>query len=292
MQPYYADNDVTLYHGDCRGVLPTLPAASVDAVVCDPPYPCVDRDYGYWTEDEWHGLMADVVAQLRRVLTPTGSAVLVLQPNSERLGRMRPWLWDFLAWAAREWGVVQDAYWWNFTAPPEAHAIQGRLLRPSLKMCVWLGPPDCHRNQEAVLWSESAFTTALRLEGRTRLSRFKPGRDVQPSGHGMNRRRALDRSAERGGVTPFNVLPLDNAPHAGHAGGLGHSAGTPSALCCWWIRYLTPPGGMVLDPFCGSGTVLRAAKQLGRRGIGIEAVEDYCRMAVGTLGQQALPLAV
>ena len=37
-EPYYADDSVTLYHGDCLDVLPKLPNASVDAVVTDPPY--------------------------------------------------------------------------------------------------------------------------------------------------------------------------------------------------------------------------------------------------------------
>jgi site-specific DNA-methyltransferase (adenine-specific) len=38
MIPYYAEHGITLYHGDCRDVLPTLPAASVDLIVTDPPY--------------------------------------------------------------------------------------------------------------------------------------------------------------------------------------------------------------------------------------------------------------
>ena len=38
MKPYYQDDAVTIYHGDCREVVPTLAESSVDAVVCDPPY--------------------------------------------------------------------------------------------------------------------------------------------------------------------------------------------------------------------------------------------------------------
>ena len=146
----------TMHHGDCLEWLTTLPDKSVDAVVSDPPDPEISRDYGRLTEGEWHTLMRGVVEQSRRVLKPHGSAVFILQPNSERVGRMRPWLWEFMAWTAREWNMVQDAWWWNTSAPPTVHVHRKNgLMRPSVKACVWLGEPDCLRNQDAVLWTET-----------------------------------------------------------------------------------------------------------------------------------------
>jgi hypothetical protein len=91
----------TLIWGDCRTEMKKLASRSIDAIITDPIYPCVDREYGRMSEQDWHGLMRAVVAQARRVLKPKGSAVFILGLNSEKVGKMRLWLWDFVAWAGR-----------------------------------------------------------------------------------------------------------------------------------------------------------------------------------------------
>jgi DNA modification methylase len=55
----------------------------------------------------------------------------------------------------------------------------------------------------------------------------------------------------------------------------GHPAMTPSPLCDRWTRYISPPGGLVCDPFMGSGTVGLAALKRGRRFVGIERDAGY-----------------
>lgn len=267
-----------IIEGDCLSILPTLPDASVDSIVTDPPYPEIDRPYGRLTEAEWWDLMRGVVTEARRVLKPTGSAVFVLQPNQERIGRTRPWLWDFMGWICREWNMPQDAWWWNPAAMPNVQSNQGRLMRPSVKACVWAGPADCYRNQDIVLWSPSA---AMERESRTNEVARR-----YPSGQWKNEARIAQTVDRRGGVTPFNLHCIPNSDSANSAGAAGHGAGTPLPLCRFWVRYLTPPEGTVLDMFCGSGTVGQACLEEGFSYIGIEKMPAYAAMARERVGSR------
>ena len=69
-----------------------------------------------------------------------------------------------------------------------------------------------------------------------------------------------------------------------------HPTVKPSALMRYLVRLVTPPGGIVLDPFMGSGSTLRAAKHYGMRSIGIEIDPSYCAIAARRLAQEVLAL--
>ena len=265
-----------LHHGDCIAWLDTLPAESVDAVVCDPPYAEIDRDYGRMTEAQWEEFAHVLVRKSLRVLKPHGSAVFIIQPNSERVGRMRAWVFRFLAWCADDLvretggrvGMVQDAWWWNPSSPPTRHCNRDiGLMRPSVKPCVWIGAEGCYRDQQEVLWSESTGNASARFASNER--------NVPPGGNGMRQQRCAFAALERGGVTPFNLLPVSGASGADSAGAFGHGAGTPYDLAAWWVRYLCPKGGVVVDPCGGTMTMGLAAVRQGRRFLGCEQMTQH-----------------
>lgn len=66
----------------------------------------------------------------------------------------------------------------------------------------------------------------------------------------------------------------------------GHPCPKPIGLAKWLVSRATLAGESLLDPFCGSGTTLVAAKDLGRRAIGIEIEEKYCEIAAKRLSQE------
>lgn len=260
----------TIHCGDAVTYLQSLPDGCVDACITDPPYAEVDRDYGRLTESDWMALMQTVTREVKRVVKPGGSAMFVLQPNFEKLGKMRLWVWRYLLWAAEEWNLIQDAYWWNIAMPPLAGASEG-YMRGAVKYCIWLGAPDACRYQDAVLWKMSDSVKSADLGDRA-LQYFL-------SGVSIRRGKITETPLRRGGSTPFNILPIPNTNSTSSAGSNGHGAGTPYKLVEWWIRYLTQPGDTVLDPFMGSGTTALVARAEGRNYLGCDLNPEYVEMA-------------
>lgn len=69
-----------------------------------------------------------------------------------------------------------------------------------------------------------------------------------------------------------------------------HTCPKPLNMMKWVVQRFVEQDRMVVDPFAGSGTTLLAAKETGRKAIGIELDEKYCEIAATRLEQEVLPL--
>ncbi len=125
-------------------------------------------------------------------------------------------------------------------------------------------------------WSQS------RLRNLSETDRRRDNSHVQ-SGFGKK----IENWVGRELAYPDNVLYL-----ATECSNQGHSATFPVELPAWFIKLFTQPGDVVLDPFLGSGTTAVAAKQLGRRCIGIEINPEYVQLTQERLDAMQFPISL
>ena len=93
------------------------------------------------------------------------------------------------------------------------------------------------------------------------------------------------RWAESGTRLTRSVLQVRSAHHSAI-----HPTEKPVGILLPLVEYACPPGGLILDPFAGSGSTAVAARLLGRRAVLIEADERYCETIARRLAQDVLPL--
>jgi site-specific DNA-methyltransferase (adenine-specific) len=219
-EPYYQDDHVTIYHRDCREILPGL---EFDVVVTDPPYG-INLACNYGTRkrtalarsNDYPDIVGDSEPFDPAFILALGKPTAMFGANhyASRVPDSPTWLvWDKLdgLTGKREIGFNDQAdtelAWTNFGGP-------------------------------------------ARLFGHRWMGAMKAGED-----------RATPRR---------------------------HPTEKPVELMRWVITQAPP--GVILDPFMGSGSTLRAAKDLGRKAIGIEIEERYCEIAAKRMAQEVLAL--
>jgi len=218
MIPYYQDDHCTIYHGDCRDVMPTIEA---DVMVTDPPYGMAYRS------------------------------------NQRKAGRLDAVIGD------------QD------TGTRDAIVALWGAERPALVFGRWSVDAPRGERQRLIWWKE--VTPGM---GDLSIPWGPAHEDIHLLGRGWS---LIDGIKRQGSVIPTK----------GGTGGVygdenktGHPTPKPIGLMQHLIERCPP--GVILDPFMGSGTTLRAAKDLGRKAIGIEIDERYCEVAAKRLGQEVL----
>jgi len=280
--------------GDVRQVLDTLPEESIDTVVTSPPYFRL-RNYGHDQQiglersvDQWVDELRLVARGLRRVLKPAGSLWLNLgdtfsrhpldgaAPKSLVLAPERL----ALALVADGW-VLRNKVIWAKTNPMPT-SVKDRLS------CTWevvyLFTREQHYffNLDAIRVPHTN-TRGSKRRGRTKapVTRAKAWSVPEAwrgpssgSNGGLDRLKSMGLAGHRLGKNPGDVWNIATAGYRG-----AHHAVYPIALAERPILATCPPGGVVLDPFMGSGTTAIAAERHGRRWVGIEINPDIAEQA-------------
>ncbi len=227
MSPYFQRDGITIYHGDCRDVLPGL--GKVDAVVADPPY----------------GIQYVTARRSRtdKLRTPVA--------NDRSLAVVAE------AWPMAIERLADDRHWYAFASPRCIAEASG----------IFTGA------KHILAWDKGDRGTVGDLEAGF-------GEAWEAIFYGMKGRRPLN------GKRPRTVIRFDWSGTMDPQ----HPTVKPIPLLSRLIAWSTEVGETVLDLFMGSGTTLRAARNIGRRAIGIEIEERYCEIAARRLEQNVLAL--
>jgi site-specific DNA-methyltransferase (adenine-specific) len=246
--PYWTDGTVSLYLGDCREILPALDGA--DCIIADPPYGETSLPWDRWP-DGW----------LQVAVTVTRSLWC--------FGSLRLFAGRWPEFAAAGWKFSHDVVWEKQNG---TGAAADRFKRVHEHMLHWYSGA-----WGAVHHDVPRVPSQYRDRGNKKAEQLRDGRHSGQTGFShdayIDDRLRLARSV---------IYARNNQRSA------LHPTEKPVKLLDLLIRYACPPGGIVLDPFAGSGSTLDAARCSGRRAIGIEADEHYCELAARRLSQGTL----
>lgn len=286
-QPAYTTARGAAYCADSLDVLAGLASQSIDLVLTSPPYALeFKKEYGNEAKDRYVAWFLPFAREIQRVLVNDGSFVLNIGGSYNR-GTPTRSLYHFrlLLALCEEIGfhLAQEAFWYNpakVPAPAEWCNVRRIRVKDSVEYVWWFSrSPWPHANNREVLVPYSVDMERLIKRGfRTK---------VRPSGWKPTAGWARDN----GGSIPSNLLERGNnesnsayIKSCAEYGLKPHPARFPAALPEWWIRFLTKPGAIVLDPFAGSNTTGRVAEDLERQWISIERDREYVQSSAVRFG--------
>jgi len=258
VKAYYEQDGCTIYHGDCRDVLPSLSCVSM--AFTSPPYNTLGERIpkapsGIWAKSSGMlGFARDVNAE--------GYDDDMSEPEYQALQNE---VVDLVGRALR----IGGSLFYNH----KCRWRDGTLLHPVR----WVRPTSLVFREE-LIWDRGVsmtFNARMFAPSEERILWF-----VKPCAAGV----ALHAWQQPSGPALLSVWRIP--PEQG--GKKHHPVSFPAALPMRAILATTIDGDTVLDPFMGSGTTLVAAKRLGRKAIGIEIEERYCEIAAERLRQGAL----
>lgn len=271
-------DDGCIMTGDALDLLPQLPAGQVDLFFTSPPYADA-RNYARIHPDRYVEWFLPAAKAMLAASSGSGSLVLNINDRVVR-GQRHPYVYELvLAMIDIGWRWTETYIW----AKP--NAVPGRFGPRTKDAFEYV----YHFAAGQRPWFD---LDAVRVPYRTsedeiaRRAMSTAGRRTTTAGFGRDRAGTY----RRGGADPGNVITVPQTYNQHH--GVRHPAAMPEGLAEWAVKVLCPPGGLVFDPFAGSGTTLVAAHRHGRRAAGIELHEQYATEARSRVAESFGPDAV
>lgn len=263
------------YQGDAADVLTHLADDSVALVFTSPPFALRrQKAYGNVSAEEYIDWFWPIALQIQRVLRSDGSFVMELGGAWNKGGTRSLFPYKLLLRLGEIFHLAQDFYWHNpsrLPSPAEWVTIRRTRVKEAVTQIWWLSKtPEPQADNRRVLVPYSKSMKRLLKDG------YQPA--LRPSQHeiGPHFRR------DNGGAIPPNVLTVPNTRSCDdylfkcRSAKLPiHPARFPPELPDFFIRFLTEPGQLVVDPFAGSNTTGQVAEALGRKWCSIEINPDY-----------------
>lgn len=280
--------------GDSRAMLFNQAAPnSVDLIMTSPPFGLVrKKSYGNEDAEQYCDWFRPFAEGFKRVLKDNGSLVIDIG-GAWVPGQPTRSLYHFklLVMLVEEFGfhLCQEHYWWNPSKlPTPAEWVNVRRVRVKDAVnCVWWlsKSPFPKANNKRVLQPYSKSMQDLLKNGYVA--------KLRPSGHDISEKFRRDN----GGSVPPNLLAIANTEsngryqdHCRKENIAIHPARFPAQLPEYFIRFLTDPGDLVIDPFAGSCVTGAVAETLNRRWVCCELSEEYLMGGLARFTPSVQPL--
>ena len=277
--PVYSTKLGEAYCANCLEVLASVPEGSVDLVITSPPFALRrKKSYGNVSAAQYCDWFWPHAQAISRVLKRRGSFVLDIGGSWQK-GRPTRTLYHFelllrLCGSDGLFHLAQEFYWYNpakMPAPAQWVTVERIRVKDAVNPIWWLSKsPRPKASNRRVLTPYTASMERLLAKG------YNEG--PRPSGHvvsgkwGRRHRGAIPPNL----ITAANTRSSDRYVRECRARGLEvHPARFVRAVPEFFIKFLTRPGDLVLDPFAGSNVVGEVAERLGRRWLSVEVLRDY-----------------
>lgn len=253
-------------HGDALEYLPQLPKGSVDLFFTSPPYADA-RAYSRIHPDNYVEWFMPFAEAMFEATADTGSLIINIKNRVANRGELRgqrhPYVYQLvLAMQVMGWRWIETYIWAKPNAVPGKFGPRTKDAFEYVYHFTRGDKPYFDLDAVRVPYKADAAEIARRKQD-------KLGRRSTEAGFGRDR----TKTYLLGGADPGNVVSVPQTYN--QYKGVAHTAAMPEGLAEFFVKAASPKGGVVIDPFAGSGTTIVVARRHGRSAGGFEIHEEF-----------------